>query len=671
MQGPDATPLSIGRYVLYGEIASGGMAAVYFGRMVGPAGFARPVAIKRLHAQFARDPAFVRMLLDEGRLAARIQHPNVVPTLDIVTHEDEVFIVLEYVPGVSLAQLVRVVRLSGAPIPPLICVSIVGGMLQGLHAAHEAKDDHGAHLELVHRDVSPQNALVGSDGVVRLIDFGIAKAVSRLQTTRQGELKGKLAYMAPEQVRGEPVTRRTDVYSASIILWEMLTSRRLFEAENEAHLLSKLLTYEPPPPSSIWPDVPPSLDRTVLRGLARDPAHRFDSAREMAAHLQACIGVASPMDVSDWVEQIAGEAIREQAARVEAMERDQAAAPFSSDVHLVQESAATRVLTATGRSRRITPLARVGLFLRALDNDYQYLLHEDCLDAVKECGFSMREEVAHNDAALQRRQIEDCLGESESVRPSLILVNAVDETTLRDVAFEAAKIGIGWVSLNRSAEYLDELRLDYPDQLFFCVSPEQRQIGRIQGRILRAFLPDGGDVLYVEGPRGTSSARQRREGTEHEIEGTNIRLYAEDADWTVEGGARAARRWLERFGHGLRSLPVVCAQNDGMAIGARSVLVEAGSASPGAGLPEGERPTVLVIGCDGTPSYGQRLLAENMLSATVVVPPTAKKAVLEFAAYRTSGAHASPASITISVEPLPLRIIEKARRGATIMPPCR
>jgi ABC-type sugar transport system substrate-binding protein len=375
------------------------------------------------------------------------------------------------------------------------------------------------------------------------------------------------------------------------------------------------------------------------------------------------------MDVSDWVEGIAGDAIRQQASRVEAMERDQAGAPFSSDVHIVQESAATRVLTATGRSRRITPLARIGLFLRGLDNDYQYLLHEECLAAVKECGFSMRDFVGHNDAALQKRQIEDCLREPEASRVSIILVNPIDEAALRDVAFEAAKAGIGWVSLNRSADYLDELRLDYPDHLFFCVSPEQRQIGRIQGRLLQAFLPDGGDVLYVEGPRGTSSSRQRREGTEHEIGGTKIRLYAEDADWTVEGGARAARRWLERFGHGLRAMPVVCAQNDGMAIGARSVLVEAaGSLYPG--LREEERPPIVVIGCDGTPSYGQRLLAENLLSATVVVPSTTRKAVLEFASYRDRGALASPASITISVEPLPLRIIEKARRGATIMPPC-
>jgi serine/threonine-protein kinase len=193
-------PRIVGRYVLYGEIASGGMATVHFGRLLGPAGFARPVAIKRLHAQFARDPDFVKMFFDEARLAARIAHPNVVPTLDVVAADGEVFLVMEYVRGASLAQLIRTVRRSGERVQPLICVGIVSGMLHGLHAAHEARNDRGERMDLVHRDVSPQNVLVGTDGVPRLLDFGVAKASGRLQTTRDGQLKGKLAYMAPEQV---------------------------------------------------------------------------------------------------------------------------------------------------------------------------------------------------------------------------------------------------------------------------------------------------------------------------------------------------------------------------------------------------------------------------------------------------------------------------------------
>ena len=317
------------------------------------------------------------------------------------------------------------------------------------------------------------------------------------------------------------------------------------------------------------------------------------------------------------------------------------------------EPVSVQAVTTVGRrANDARQNQRIGLFLRALDNDYQYLQREDCLSAARRCGLSMREVIGHNDAAQQKRQLEDCLREPEAVRPSVFLVNPVDEGALREVAFAAAKAGIGWVSLNRSVEYLNELRLDYPEQIFLSVCPEQHQIGRIQGRLLRVFLPEGGVVLYVEGPSGTSSARQRLEATERELAGTNVRLVVECADWTVEGGALAARRWLARSAS-LSTPLAVCAQNDGMAVGARSVFAEARSrkASP-----------VLVIGCDGTPSYGQTLVAEGLLNATVVVPPTAGRAVLEVAAHGERP-RVSPASVTVSVEPLPtLRVLESARR---------
>src|SRR5258708_4521250 len=169
-----SAPRIVGRYVLYGAIASGGMATVHFGRLVGAAGFARPVAIKRLHAQFARDPDFVKMFLDEARLAARVAHPNVVQTLDLVEATDEVFLAMDYVRGLALSSLVKMMRTRRERIAVPICVGILIGVLEGLHAAHEATDDMGAPLDLVHRDVSPQNVLVGTDGIPRLLDFGIA-----------------------------------------------------------------------------------------------------------------------------------------------------------------------------------------------------------------------------------------------------------------------------------------------------------------------------------------------------------------------------------------------------------------------------------------------------------------------------------------------------------------
>jgi serine/threonine protein kinase len=320
-------PRVVGRYVLYGEIASGGMATVHFGRLIGPAGFARPVAIKRLHAQFARDPDFVKMFLDEARLAARIAHPNVVSTLDVVAEDGEVFLVMEYVPGTSLGQLVRTLRKSGGRVPQLVAVGIVSGVLQGLQAAHEARDDRGERLDLVHRDVSPQNVLVGTDGVARLLDFGVAKASGRLQTTRDGQLKGKLAYMAPEQVRGDPLTRRTDVYAASVVLWEALTGKRLFYAENEASVLARVLCAEVPAPSAIVAELPRSLDRVVLRGLDRDPTKRYASAREMATDLDACIAAASPAEIGDWVQATATDELRQRAAHIAEVERSASELP--------------------------------------------------------------------------------------------------------------------------------------------------------------------------------------------------------------------------------------------------------------------------------------------------------------------------------------------------------
>jgi hypothetical protein len=317
-------PQIVGRYVLYGAIASGGMATVHFGRLVGPAGFARPVAIKRLHAQFARDPEFVKMFLDEARLAARVSHPNVVQTLDLVEATDEVFLVMDYVRGLALASLARTVRAAGARIPPPIAVGIIVGVLEGLHAAHEAKDDMGERLDLVHRDVSPQNVLVGTDGVARLLDFGVAKASGRVQSTRDGQVKGKIAYMAPEQVQGQPLTRRTDIFAASVVLWEVLTGRRLFFGDSDADSLRRVLNDEVRTPSSFVPELPQALDRVVMRGLERDASKRYATAHEMAVDLGTCLPAAQAAVIGEWVERTAAAELGERASRIAAIERSAA-----------------------------------------------------------------------------------------------------------------------------------------------------------------------------------------------------------------------------------------------------------------------------------------------------------------------------------------------------------
>jgi len=317
----------IGRYEVFDPIASGGMARVHLGRQLGEAGFSRVVAIKRLHDQFASEPEFVATLLDEARLASRIQHPNVVPTLDVVASDGEVLMVLEYIAGETFARLLRATH--NAPVPHRIVTHVVAGALHGLHAAHEARAEDGSPLHIVHRDVSPQNIIVGIDGHPRVLDFGIAKARVRLQSTGAGQLKGKLAYMAPEQLgaRGA-VTRAVDIYAASVVLWEALAGRRAFDADDEGSVIGRVLAGVADPPSAFRPDLPRELDELVMRGLDRDPARRFGTARELAILLEERIGTATARQVGDWVQTVASEPLQKRAALVAEIER---AAPATSD----------------------------------------------------------------------------------------------------------------------------------------------------------------------------------------------------------------------------------------------------------------------------------------------------------------------------------------------------
>jgi serine/threonine protein kinase len=296
------------------------MATVHFGRLSGPAGFSRTVAIKRLHPNLAKDPEFVAMFLDEARLAARIRHPNVIPTLDVVATEGEIFLVMDYVQGESLGRLRAAMRAMKRTTDPRIVAAVMSGVLHGLHAAHEAKSEQGQSLNIVHRDVSPQNILVGVEGVARVLDFGVAKAMGRVQSTREGQIKGKIAYMPPEQLRGGKVTRQADVYAAAVVTWETLTGQRLFSGEHEGALVTSILMEPIKAPSEVAPHVPAEFDRVVMRGLERDPAMRYATARDMALDLERCAGIASTSEVGEWVESLAGAELTKRAALMAAIE---------------------------------------------------------------------------------------------------------------------------------------------------------------------------------------------------------------------------------------------------------------------------------------------------------------------------------------------------------------
>ena len=353
----DAAAWTVGRYTIHGELASGGMATVHIGRQGGDAGFSKLVAVKRMHPQFAKDTDFLAMFLDEARLATRIRHPNVVQSVDVIVERGEVLLIMEYIHGEALSRINKTLRAKTERIPLRIAVAIMSGVLHGLHAAHEAKSERGEPLGIVHRDVSPQNIIVGTDGVARVLDFGIAKAADQVHMTREGELKGKLVYMAPEQLLGEPVTRRTDIFSASVVLWESLTGQRLFESESSSPLAARMKHAKIDPPSELSPDVSPALDAVVMKGLALDSDARYATARDMAFALEEAVTPATQAQVAAWVEVVAEKALAERAERIAQIESD-GAESSQSIRRMAEDIASDRLLTndvISSRTRRSTP----------------------------------------------------------------------------------------------------------------------------------------------------------------------------------------------------------------------------------------------------------------------------------------------------------------------------
>jgi serine/threonine-protein kinase len=305
-------PLIVGRYVLHAAIARGGMATIHLARLLGAEGWSRMVAAKRLHPQLTTDPEFVEMFLDEANVASRIHHPNVVPVLDVVHTGSEVILVQEYVHGVPLDRLLRAAREGHVEVPAGVVVAVAADMLAGLHAAHEATDELGAPLGIVHRDVSPQNVLVGADGIARVLDFGVAKAEINAHITRAGTFKGKLTYTSPEQMRGK-AGRTTDLYAAAVVIWEALAGRRMHAGRTDAEICAVVSAgdvvrlLDAVDPASVSPDRWSELcrlDPAVSFAMAFDPEDRWPSALEMADALLEAVPRASPAEVACWVKDV-------------------------------------------------------------------------------------------------------------------------------------------------------------------------------------------------------------------------------------------------------------------------------------------------------------------------------------------------------------------------------
>jgi len=317
---PRAGTYFLGRYRVVDEIGIGGMASVHLARMDGLGGFQKWVAIKKIHAHLLEDESFVQMFLDEARIVARISHSNVATVFELGRHEDCYWIAMEYLHGEPLRELMRRTEELGTPMPPEIACRVIADASEGLHAAHELTGKNGEKLQLVHRDVTPHNLFVTYDGTTKVVDFGIAKFASRISNTRAGTLKGKLAYMSPEQVHGEPIDRRTDLFALGVVLWELTTGQRLFRMDNDLDTLAKVQECNVPRPSTLVRGYPIDLEKIVMKVLSRNRNERFKTARELSRALQSLLmrrGLFIASDeVASYVQSIFAERIQKREAHL-------------------------------------------------------------------------------------------------------------------------------------------------------------------------------------------------------------------------------------------------------------------------------------------------------------------------------------------------------------------
>jgi serine/threonine-protein kinase len=304
------------RYKPILKLASGGMATVWIGVASGALGFRQLVAIKKPHPHLFKNPRLREELIVEARLSSLIRHANVVDVRDMTLNHDEVGLVMDYIEGGSMNDLVRAAAARGVRLAPRVAIRIVLDACAGLHAAHELEDERGRPASIIHRDVSPHNILVGTDGVARVVDFGIAKFKrSQVDPTTGNAVKGKLAYMAPEYIEGQPIDRRIDVFGLGVILWETLSGARCFRDKSEAATIHRVLTYDPPVVSAVVPDLGTCFDDLVARSLVKEREARYPTAAALARAIEAAAGpagwIGTHNEVAAAVSELLGDRIAE------------------------------------------------------------------------------------------------------------------------------------------------------------------------------------------------------------------------------------------------------------------------------------------------------------------------------------------------------------------------
>src|SRR5438477_8997711 len=314
-------PVPFGKYYLLERINVGGMAEVFKAKAFGVEGFERLLAVKRILPNIAEDEEFIAMFIDEAKIAVQLQHANIAQIFDLGKVEESFFIALEHVHGKDLRSIFDRLRGKGDVMPISQACYVMMQVCEGLDYAHNKRDAQGRELHLVHRDISPQNVLIGYEGEVKLIDFGIAKAAGKASKTQAGILKGKFGYMSPEQVRGLPIDRRSDIFAVGIVLYELLTGERLFIGESDFSTLEKVRNVEILPPSSYNRKIPPELERIALKALAKDPEDRYQNAIDLHDDLQAFLYTAgefySRKDLAAWMKRMFPGEIEEENAKAD------------------------------------------------------------------------------------------------------------------------------------------------------------------------------------------------------------------------------------------------------------------------------------------------------------------------------------------------------------------
>ncbi len=284
-RAPRTTDVHVGRFRIVRRLGAGGMATVHLAVAEGDGGFEKWVALKICLPHLARDPFAQRLFLEEARIVGRISHPNVVQVYEVGFHEGLYFIVMEYAAGRSLRQVWTRVTDSGGRMPPPIAARIIADAAAGLHAAHELRDDHGSPMGVVHRDVTPHNLIVTHDGITKVVDFGVAQSNCGPMVRDAGTFNGKMAYMSPEQARGDVLDRRVDVHALGIVLWELVTGRRLFRGKNDLETIINVLDGNIPLPSYLVPSCGKSIDRVVMKALSGSASERYSTTLELARSL--------------------------------------------------------------------------------------------------------------------------------------------------------------------------------------------------------------------------------------------------------------------------------------------------------------------------------------------------------------------------------------------------